>query len=145
MVRKKNIYYYIYTLNSHQFLLTRPICIFFKKRYKQTTKLCNNMFGIEDIVFDYENQIQVIYITQDQLIIQLEPLTQRVSKVLVIHTHKYIYIIIILILFCFLSFFFQLSKEKIKIDDLNIMVKGKHIKDVASTIIFEALARLEAS
>ncbi|CAO3624606.1 unnamed protein product [Cunninghamella blakesleeana] len=67
--------------------------------YKQTTKLCNNMFGIKDITFDYEKQIEVTYITQDQLIIHLEPLTQRVSNISVISIHTYIlaYIYIILI------------------------------------------------
>ncbi|CAO3607839.1 unnamed protein product [Cunninghamella echinulata] len=86
--------------------------------YTQTTKSCNNMFGIEDITFDYETQIQVTYITKDQLTIQLEPLTQRVSKILV-------------------------NNDKIKVNDLDAMVKGVHIKDVGSTIIFEVLARLE--
>ncbi|KAI9304250.1 hypothetical protein BJ944DRAFT_267119 [Cunninghamella echinulata] len=85
--------------------------------YTQTTESCNNMFGIEDITFDYEAQIKVAYITKDQLIIQLEPLTQRVSKVLI-------------------------NNDKIKVNDLEAMVKGVHIKDVGSTIIFEVLARL---
>ncbi|SAL97293.1 hypothetical protein [Absidia glauca] len=83
--------------------------------FTQMTQLCCSMYGVDNVALD-GNCIKVEYLTKDQLVITLDPLTELITDI-------------------------SVNNDNVAIGDLWDLAKGQHINDVGSTIVLETLAR----